>query len=79
MRILEVFVTFGEIFGSDLSKIGSKTLDHAFVDHFSLEMMIHNEFSNPTVYYMPIFEDCMCLKVCVFVNFSHFGPFRGVK
>ena len=77
MRILEVFVTFGDIFGSELSKIDSKTLDHAFVDHFSTEIIIHNEFSNPTVYDLPMFGVCVCFKVCIFVTFGHFGPFRG--
>ena len=79
MRILEVFVTFGDIFGSELSKIGSKTLDHAFKDHFLREIMIHNEFSNLTVYDIPIFEDGVCFTMCVFVNFGHFGPFSGSK
>ena len=79
MRILEVFVTFGDIFGSELSKIDSKTLDHAFVDHFSTEIIIHNEFSNPTVYDLPMFGVCVCFKVCIFVTFGHFGAFRGEK
>ena len=79
MRILEVFVTFGDIFGSELSKIGSKTLYHAFKDHFLREIMIHNEFSNLTVYDMPLFEDGVCFTMCVFVNFGHFGPFSGSK
>ena len=79
MRILEVVVIFGNIFESELSQIGSKTLDHAFKDHFLREIMIHNEFSNPTVYEMPIYRDCVCFTMCVFVIFGHFGPFRGAK
>ena len=59
MRILEVFVAFGDIFGSELSKIGSKTLDHAFIDHFLREIMFHNGFSDPKIYDMPLLEDCV--------------------
>ena len=57
----------------------AQMLDHAFKDHFLREIMIHNEFSNPTVYDMPLFKDGVCFTMCVFVNFGHFGPFSGSK
>ena len=46
---------------------------------FLREIIIHNEFSNPTVYDMPLFEDSVCFTMCAFVNFGHFGPFSGSK
>ena len=44
---------------------------------FLREIIIHNEFSSPTVYDMLLFEDSVCFTMCAFVNFAHFGPFSG--
>ena len=56
-----------------------KKNDKKIAKKYIFGIIVQRKISDPTVYDMSIFGDCVCFTVCVFVTFGHFGPFRGQK